>query len=136
MERCHPQQTHRLLDEVLSDGERLIRHPFANYVMQHIITYGTLQQRAHVMGFLAANAKDLSKHRIASHVIHHAYQAANPHEKEVLLHSVGGPLPLHFPSNGPGPKTDGPGENLFCGQEAPGFGVLNMPQGACPMPAR
>jgi len=62
-------ETDELVQELLNETEILIRHQWANFVIQHIIKHGSVPHRQAVARVVQADAVRLAKHRVASHVV-------------------------------------------------------------------
>jgi len=56
LEHCEPAQVKGLVDALLVDAVASCEHPFANYTMQHILEYGTDDQRRCLTGVLVQSA--------------------------------------------------------------------------------
>jgi len=85
LERGFPhEQTAGLVAEVMSDADRLCRHPFGNFVLQHILDHGTDSQRSAVVCAVLPDARGLARHRIASHVLQRALARSSGPDRERL----------------------------------------------------
>jgi len=65
---CSHEQISDLVVELMADGKRLLRHPYANYTMQCILRFGSPAQQALVVDALVGDLQGLSKHRVAKYV--------------------------------------------------------------------
>jgi len=74
--------------EVMSDAPRLCRHPFGNFVLQHILEHGTVAQQSGVVDVLINDAPSLARHRIASHVLQCALVHCTSHDRERLTSAL------------------------------------------------
>merc|ERR1719316_451250 len=73
LEHCPAEQTRILVEDVIENAYVLCRHPFGNYVVQHVLEYGTTTQRSGVVeALLQGGVMDLAMHRVASNVIERA----------------------------------------------------------------
>eukprot|EP00746_Dinoflagellata_sp_MGD_P166952 gnl/MRDRNA2_/MRDRNA2_97205_c0_seq1.p1 gnl/MRDRNA2_/MRDRNA2_97205_c0~~gnl/MRDRNA2_/MRDRNA2_97205_c0_seq1.p1 ORF type:complete len:426 (+),score=84.36 gnl/MRDRNA2_/MRDRNA2_97205_c0_seq1:99-1376(+) len=73
LEHCPEDMTVPLTDAVVSDSSALARHPYGNYVVQHVLEYGTDAHRKLVASALVdTGIAFLAQHRIASNVIESA----------------------------------------------------------------
>lgn len=77
MEVCHPSQVERLVQGILTDARSLCTHQFGNYVIQHILDFGTECQVQHILKMLQENAKEMMANDVASLVLTKAYQSNN-----------------------------------------------------------
>merc|ERR550537_1130640 len=72
-EHCPAEQTRPLAEGVIENAYVLCRHPFGNYVVQHVLEYGTLSQKnAVVEALIHGGVMQLAMHRVASNVIERA----------------------------------------------------------------
>lgn len=58
-----------LTDELMTDGQRLVKHPFANFVVQKMLAFGTPAQRLQIGLILKQDAAVYNKHSVAKHVM-------------------------------------------------------------------
>jgi pumilio RNA-binding family len=73
LEHCPEDMTVPLTDAVVSDASALARHPYGNYVVQHVLEYGTDVHRNLLVSVLVdTGIAFLAQHRIASNVIESA----------------------------------------------------------------
>lgn len=66
------EQTCTLVDEVLKDAEALCRHHFGNYVIQHVLEFGTAEQKHKVACALRSSMPNNARNKNASRVIEKA----------------------------------------------------------------
>merc|ERR1719321_1963175 len=66
------------------DLRELITHPFGNFVIQHILKYGTTEDRQMIVKYLVMDIYNLSRHRVASQVIESAFVHGCPDDKTLL----------------------------------------------------
>merc|ERR1719203_1658492 len=74
-----------LTDKVLAGAEQLCRHPFGNFVVQHLLEHGTPEQQRALVDMLRADIQRLARHRVASHVVRSALKNASPEDKQRLV---------------------------------------------------
>merc|ERR1719265_205219 len=73
LEHCPEDMTVPLTDAVVSDASALARHPYGNYVVQHVLEYGTdVHRKLLVSALVDTGIAFLAQHRIASNVIESA----------------------------------------------------------------
>jgi len=78
-------QTESLVDDVLADTNQLCRHPFGNFVVQHVLKLGTARQKRSIVGTLHADIQRLARHRVASHVVRCALVNASEEDRQLLI---------------------------------------------------
>jgi len=89
MEHCPADQTRVLVEDVIRNVYVLCRHPFGNYVVQHILEYGTQTQRSVVIdALLQGGVMQLAMHRFASNVIERALGQCNAEDRRLLVHHL------------------------------------------------
>jgi len=89
MEHCPADQTRVLVEDVIANAYVLCRHPFGNYVVQHILEYGTQAQRSVVIGaLLQGGVMQLAMHRVASNVIERALGQCNSEDRRLLVNHL------------------------------------------------
>jgi len=73
LEHCPEHMTAPLIDAVVSEAGTLARHPYGNYVVQHVLEYGTdVHRKLLVSACIESGIGFLAQHRIASNVIESA----------------------------------------------------------------
>jgi len=71
---------------VIENAYVLCRHPFGNYVVQHVLEYGTPTQRnAVVEALLQGGVMQLAMHRVASNVIERALVECTAEGRHALV---------------------------------------------------
>jgi len=88
VEYCPSEQTAALFDEVLREAPALCRHRFGNFVLQHLLEFGTPHQQRCVVDTLEPEVEELSKHPLASHVVQNALVYCLPEEQKRLVHAI------------------------------------------------
>lgn len=80
----------RLLGIVLEQNMcmRLVKHQYGNFVVQHILEHGTQTHRSQVAEVLNQDLLNLSRHRIASHVVEKALLMCSPDDKSALRQQI------------------------------------------------
>merc|ERR550537_34729 len=85
-EHCPAEQTRPLAEGVIENAYVLCRHPFGNYVVQHVLEYGTLSQRNSVVeALLQGGVMQLAMHRVASNVIERALVECTAEGRQALV---------------------------------------------------
>jgi len=70
LEHCPEGMTTPLIEAIVRDASELARHPYGNYVVQHVLEYGTpVHWSLLVVAFVESGIASLAQHRIASNVI-------------------------------------------------------------------
>jgi hypothetical protein len=84
LEHCPVALVGPLVDELLVDPLPFCKHPFSNFVMQHVVQYAAVQHQVRVARAMAADIYRLAKHRIASNVVGCALQHCDVSAREEL----------------------------------------------------
>lgn len=80
------EQTKDLVEGVIENAHALCRHPFGNYVVQHVLEYGALTQRNAVLeALLQGGVMQLAMHRVASNVIERALVECTAEGRQALV---------------------------------------------------
>merc|ERR550537_1364055 len=88
-EHCPAEQTRPLAEGVIENAYVLCRHPFGNYVVQHVLEYGTFNQRnAVVEALLQGGVMQLAMHRVASNVIERALVECTAEGRRALVEQL------------------------------------------------
>lgn len=80
MEHCTEEQIGFLLDELFDDEqnlEALARHPFANFVVQHIFEHGMASRKSHCFRMLLPHVLQHATHKTASNVVQRMLEHAD-----------------------------------------------------------
>lgn len=85
VEHCHPKMIEELLLNIIENTSFLCRRKFGPYILQHIIEYGTADQRRTVVKALASNGLEFAKHRSGSALIQKALLQLETEERSELL---------------------------------------------------
>jgi len=97
LEHCLPEQVEVLADCLLADGMALCAHRYGNYVMQHLVVHGSVEQRRRLTGMLAKHAASLGANCYTSAVLIKAL-SWGPQEDRVALARALLSVPGLFPS--------------------------------------
>ena len=114
LEHCSHEQSAKLLDE-LREGElkQLIEDQYANYVVQHAIQYGRVNDRNILIACVRANLADFSRHKFASNVVEKCLDFGTPEEQTQLIDEIVGSCAPPLPGGGvPEDPTTATGGNL------------------------
>lgn len=77
-----------LIDEVVSDSEPLCRHPFGNFVVQHLLEHGSIERREGIHFQVAHKLPALAMHRTASHFVQQLVSYSEPAVQERIVRSL------------------------------------------------
>merc|ERR1719213_467958 len=67
-----------LAEAITAEADILARHPFANYVVQHVLEYGCQENRTRVIqAMINGDVCMLAQHRVASNVVERALDRGN-----------------------------------------------------------
>jgi len=77
-----------LVDEVLADASQLCRHPFGNFVVQHVLKLGTPVQRRSIVEILHTDVARLARHRVSSHVVRCALANCSAEDRQRLIDAL------------------------------------------------
>jgi hypothetical protein len=66
----------------------LCKHPFGNFVMQHVLEHGMPEHRQLLVAALRPVAGRLARHKIASNVIRMALMHADPEDSAELVQAL------------------------------------------------
>mmetsp|Transcript_95699 Transcript_95699/g.241198 ORF Transcript_95699/g.241198 Transcript_95699/m.241198 type:complete len:152 (+) Transcript_95699:41-496(+) len=61
LKRCHPWQVAHIAETLLADALVFSCHPFGNYVIQHLLEYGTQDQRYRLIRTLEQSAASVAR---------------------------------------------------------------------------
>jgi len=82
-------QTENIVNEVLADACQLCRHPFGNFVVQHVMKHGTPTQRRNLVDVVHRDIHRLARHRVASHVVRCTLVHSTAEERRALVGTLG-----------------------------------------------
>lgn len=89
LEHCSVEMTAPLTTVITADAHTLARHPYANYVVQHVIEYGSQAQRNIIISSLVqGGVAGLAQHRVASNVVEHAIEHCCQEGRETLARAI------------------------------------------------
>eukprot|EP00929_Paragymnodinium_shiwhaense_P024737 TRINITY_DN15133_c0_g1_i3.p1 TRINITY_DN15133_c0_g1~~TRINITY_DN15133_c0_g1_i3.p1 ORF type:complete len:387 (+),score=78.74 TRINITY_DN15133_c0_g1_i3:72-1232(+) len=88
LEHCTPAQVGPMVDFLLSDAVVTAMHPYGNYVMQHVIEYGSAEQRGRVAKALAEHVEDAGRDDYACAVLSKAMVNAEPADRASLAAAI------------------------------------------------
>lgn len=89
LEHCPEEMTGSLLQSVTRDACALCRHPYGNYVVQHVLEYGSAAQKSAVVSALCnGDIVALAQHRVASNVIERALAQCGPDGQRAIASAV------------------------------------------------
>lgn len=89
LEHCSVEMTAPLIAVIMNDAHTLSRHPYANYVVQHVIEYGSQAHRNLIISSLVrGGVPALAQHRVASNVVEHAIEHCCQEGRDTLARAV------------------------------------------------
>jgi len=90
LEHCSsaPEQVHDLMEEILSDGVQLATNIYANYVLSHLLEFGTESQKWRLTNLLAAHAATVGANSYGCAVLHKALDHGSSKARVVLAHAL------------------------------------------------
>jgi len=74
----------QLLEEILSDLSEACNHPFASFVVRHLLEFGTPEHKHRVAAALRSDVFGFAKHKFGSHVVEAALRHASLEDQQVL----------------------------------------------------
>jgi len=78
-----------LMTAVIADTHTLCCHPFGNYVVQHVLEYGSKEKRAQVVaGLIQDDVVSLAQHRVANNVVEKVVELCGPEEQQTLAKAI------------------------------------------------
>jgi len=80
--------TEPIVAAVLSEIEPLSRHPYANYVIQHILEYVPAHRQAVVCALIQVGVPHLAQHRVASNIVERAFEHGGAENQRALAEAI------------------------------------------------
>lgn len=77
---------------ILSNIVEMSKHPFGNYVVQHVLGYASSQECSNAIELLTPHVHNLSKHKSASNVVEKCLLHCKPVEQKGIFHVLLGSL--------------------------------------------
>lgn len=78
-----------LAEAITAEADVLARHPFANYVVQHILQYGRQEHRTQVINaMINGDITMLAQHRVASNVVERALDQGNLEGQRAIANAL------------------------------------------------
>lgn len=78
-----------LMTAVIADTHTLCCHPFGNYVVQHVLEYGSKEKRGQIVAVLTQeDIVSLAQHKIASNVVAKVVELCGPEEQQALARAI------------------------------------------------
>ncbi|CAG0921673.1 unnamed protein product [Notodromas monacha] len=90
LEHCSSRQVRPLVTELSVDLDRLVVDPFGNYVAQHMLEHGSLDDRTRLVAFARGKLLSLSQHKFASNVMEKCIEYSTDFERSQFLDEVCG----------------------------------------------
>lgn len=89
LEHCPEEIACPLIVAVIADAHTLCRHPFANYVVQHVIEFCSLARCNQIASVLLwGDVAMLAQHKHAHHVIEQALERCSPDKQQAMAHAI------------------------------------------------
>lgn len=76
------------MEELVNSALELASHSYGNYVMQHIIQYGTNEQKDQIISQIKPKIVELSMHKFASNVAENCFKYGSPAQRDELVHQM------------------------------------------------
>lgn len=73
------------MDEILLGCTRLVKDPYGNYVVQHVLEHGRTKHKSEIIKNLKGSFAQLSTHKFASNVVEKCYKNANKKERQEMI---------------------------------------------------
>lgn len=83
-------QSQFIVDEILESVYTLAQDQYGNYVTQHVLKRGSLEERSQIVRKLADHVVQLSQHKFASNVIEKCLEYGDPMAKGILIEEIVG----------------------------------------------
>lgn len=95
IEHCADDSQMRVaLDAIVTEAATLCRHPYGNFVVQHLLEHGSPERQTALLALLLPELPLLASHRTASHVVQKALDfAGETGERAIVLRLLGGEPP-------------------------------------------
>jgi energy-coupling factor transporter ATP-binding protein EcfA2 len=120
-EHCPDTQTCRLLDELHRATNQLVQDQYGNYVIQHILEHGNLEDKAQIIGKVQGHVLQLSKHKFASNVVEKCVAFGGKQDRLALIDEV-----LQTRSDGTYPLMTMMKDQVSCQETSALVGVTNF----------
>jgi hypothetical protein len=88
LEHCPPEQVRELVDGILCEVESLVGNKFGNYVLQHIIEFGSYEQQQCLLRFIGERAHTLSLRPYSVSVVAKALAVASEQDVAVICQAL------------------------------------------------
>lgn len=88
LENCEGPERSWMMQELHACAANLITDQYGNYVTQHIIEHGQLEDRNHVIGLVIANLLRNSTHKFASNVVEKCLIFGTSEQKRTIMRKI------------------------------------------------
>jgi len=89
LEHCESaESTMPIVVAVVAEIESLAKHPFANYVVQHILEYVPAHRNQVVRALIQVGVPQLAQHRVASNTIERAFEHSGADNQRALAEAI------------------------------------------------
>jgi mRNA-binding protein PUF3 len=85
LEYCSEKDQAAVLEELHVCASMLITDQYGNYVMQHVIEHGKLEDRAKIIRIVTSQLLALSKHKFASNVVEKTIQFGSDEQRRAIV---------------------------------------------------
>merc|ERR1719424_1600734 len=88
LEHCEAQLTAPIVTAVVAEIDSLSRHPFANYVVQHILEYVPAHRSQVVHALIHVGVPWLAQDRVSSNIIEQAFEHGGAANQRALAEAI------------------------------------------------
>merc|ERR1711904_743603 len=88
LEQCEAGLTAPIVTAVVAEINSLSRHPFANYVVQHILEYVPAHRSQVVHALIHIGVPLLAQHRVGSNIVERAFEHSGAEDQLALAEAV------------------------------------------------
>lgn len=85
LEHCASHQLQNMLDQILGSIDKLATDPYGNYVVQHMLEHGRVEDKRRTLCVVEHNIVEFSKHKCSSNVVEKALEIATIGEHAAQL---------------------------------------------------
>lgn len=86
LEHCEEKQIRPIIDQILNELHNLTQDQFGNYVIQHILEHGKVQEdKNKIVKTIKGKAIELSNHKFASNVVEKCLEYASEKDKKEII---------------------------------------------------
>jgi hypothetical protein len=85
MEYCPEKDQASIIEELHACAQMLITDQYGNYVIQHVIRHGKLDDRNKLIDIVTAQVMTLSKHKYASNVVESVMEVGTYEQRQAII---------------------------------------------------